>query len=145
MTSLSETKAKWTDGEKLALLISVIKDTNPNPNWANLVLPQGRTLRASQTTFGQLKKDAAAHPTTDVAANPAGKKRGRKSVNGNEGDTAATPKKRVRKPKNADRAAAPIPNEDDEEEMPSKKVKVEVENEEEEDGMNAEIEGQGEI
>ena len=111
----------------MALLIAVVNDTNPNPNWANLKLPQGRTLRASQTIYGQLKKDAAAHPMADGAAIPASKKRGRKSANGNEEGAPATPKKRGggRKPKNVDRTAIASPVED-EEEKPSKKVKTEA-------------------
>lgn len=135
-TGLSESKAKWTDNEKLALLISVINDTNPNPNWANVNLPLGRTLRASQTIFGQLKKDAAAHPMTEGAAMPAGKKRARKAASGNEGDDiTSTPKKRGggRKPKNANPATARSPIEDDEEEKPIKKVKVEAKEEDEDE------------
>lgn len=112
----------------------------PKSSRTNLTLPQGRTLRASQTIFGQLKKDAAAHPMTSAASIPASKKRGRKPADGNEGSTPSTPKKRGggRKPKNTDRAAAPSPNEDDEEEKPSKKVKVEAKDEDEEDGMHGE-------
>lgn len=164
VTGLSESKAKWTDSEKvqptpphlsseqiltntpqLALCISVINDTNPNPNWANLKLPQGRTLRASQTIFAQLKKDAAAHPMADAAAIPASKKRGRKPANANEEGAPATPKKRGggRKPKNGDRTAANNPVEDDEK-KPSKKVKTEVEGDDEgegEDWVKGEAEG----
>ncbi|KAL9132406.1 MAG: hypothetical protein Q9175_006421 [Cornicularia normoerica] len=145
MTALSESKAKWTDIEKLALLVSVINDTNPNPNWANVTLPQGRTLRASQTIFGQLKKEAAAHPIADRAAIPASKKRARKPANGNEEDTTGTSKKRGkgRKPKNSDRTVAPSPNGDDEEEKPKKKVKIEAKDEDEEEyGVNGETESQ---
>lgn len=124
--------------------MSIIMDTNPNPNWPNIALPQGRTLRASQAIFGQLKKEAAAVPMADGAAIPATKKRGRNksaNVNVNEEGTAASTKKRGggRKPKNAGRAAASDQVGDDEEEKIKKKVKVTVEDvDEDEDGMNGE-------
>ena len=82
---------------------------------------------------------------TEAVALPAGKKRGRKPANDNEGGTNGTPKKQGggRKPKNVDRAAAPSPMEDDEEKKPNKKVKVEVKDEdEEEEGMIRETKGQ---
>ena len=65
------------------------------------------------------------------------KKRGRK----NDDNGAATPKKRVRKPKTADRVATSSPVDDDEEESQSKKVKVEAQEEDENDDfLNGESE-----
>ena len=82
----------------------------------------------------------------DGAAIPASKKRGRKQVDGGEGDAAAaTPKKRGggRKPKVVAPATPPGVNGDDVEENPRKKVKVEPNEHDEEDyGVNGNIESQ---
>ncbi|CAF9932073.1 hypothetical protein IMSHALPRED_008787 [Imshaugia aleurites] len=134
--------SKWSDAEKIALLVSVIKTSGTKAKWSDVAVPAGRTSQSSAKIYEGLLKSAAAIPMTGGADITPSKKRGRK----NNDDGAASPaekKKCVRKPKAVARAAAPSPNGDDEEESPSKKIKVEAKEEDEEDGMSGDDLGLG--
>ncbi|KAK4692878.1 hypothetical protein P7C71_g4410, partial [Lecanoromycetidae sp. Uapishka_2] len=143
--------SRWSDEEKIALLLSVIKSLSPGKIiWANVDVPAGRTTGSSQKQYEGLLKAASSVPMTSGEAITPAKKRaasGTKKTTGlKEGDgTPATPKKRGRKPKKVEASEATVPaEEDDEEEEPDTPVAKKVKVEKEEDLIGDEVAAEAE-
>lgn len=72
-------KNRWTEAEKVALLISLLAASGP-PNWKNVQLPAGRSKMACQHVYMAAVKEAQGVPVGDNKNADAVKKRERTKV-----------------------------------------------------------------
>ncbi|KAL8940223.1 MAG: hypothetical protein Q9216_002932 [Gyalolechia sp. 2 TL-2023] len=118
-------KSRWSEAEKVALLISLLAASGP-PNWKNVQLPAGRSRMACQHIYAAAVKEAQSVAVGDNKNADAVKKRERKK--------ATTPKTKAgSKRKHDDDEDKSASEASDVDAYKCKKIKTDVESDEERD------------
>ncbi|TGZ77811.1 hypothetical protein EX30DRAFT_343720 [Ascodesmis nigricans] len=66
----SSSASTWTDAEKIALLVEILRDCEAAPNWRNITLPQGRNVIEAQHVFSFLISSPPNSPQAAPAQTP---------------------------------------------------------------------------
>ncbi|KAG8528331.1 uncharacterized protein KY384_007249 [Bacidia gigantensis] len=85
----------WSDAEKVAVLLSIIRTSAVTPKWKELPLPVGRTLGATQKMYEKIRESGDAIEMNSPEKVPAARKMGPRGGRAN-GTPSRTPKKGAR-------------------------------------------------